>query len=82
MVIGVGPESTALGTGFEGDCIHSFGNGLSCCMVSWLLHGNKGADVVFEASEVIVHAGGLVHVREFKHDGLEFMVVGIDRCLL
>ena len=47
-----------------------------------MLHGDEGADVVFEASEVIVHAGGLVHVREFKHDGSEFMVVSIDRCLL
>jgi hypothetical protein len=34
--------------------------------------------MVLEASEVVVHAGGLVHVREFEHNCSEFVVVGVD----
>ena len=47
-----------------------------------MLHGDERSEVVLETSEVVVHASGLVHVREFQHDGSEFVIVGIDRGFL
>src|SRR5215217_1780829 len=67
-IVGSGSESTTLGGGFEGDGIHSFYHGLCSCKVCWLLHSHKGSEVVFEASEVVVHVSGWIHVRKFQHD--------------
>ena len=58
--------------------INPFGGGFSCCEVGRLEHGDKRVDVALEAFDVIVQACTLVHVREFHHEGSEFMVVLVD----
>src|SRR3954469_15564051 len=71
-------ETTTSGARFESSHIHQLSDVFSLVQIGRLLHGDKGADTVFEAFEVIVHASGLVHVREFQHDGAELVVVVID----
>src|SRR3954470_11838875 len=78
--VGVKPRISV--NGFESGSIHSFSNGFCSCQVCWALHGNEGPDVVFEAVHVVVYSRCVIHVRKFQHDGLEFMVIGIDRGFL
>ena len=77
MVV-VSTEATTSGAGFEGSHIHQLSDVFSLVEVGWLLHGDEGTDAVFEAFEIIIHARGLVHVREFQHDGAELVVIVID----
>ena len=75
-------ESCGLGLGFVGDRVHLFSDGLCSSQICGCLHSDEGADALLKAPHVVVHPCGLVHVREFQHDGLELMVVGIDQSFL
>ena len=68
--------------GFESGGIHSLCNDFGFFQGVGHLHGHKRTDVVFEASGVVIHARGGIHVQEFQHDGSEFVIIGVDGGLL
>ena len=67
---------------FESGGIHLLCNDFGFFQGVGHLHGHKRTDVVFETSGVVIHARGGIHVREFQHDGSEFVIIGIDGGLL
>src|SRR6184192_1352393 len=77
MVV-VSTEATTSGTRFESSHIHQLSDVFGLVEVGWLLHSDEGTDAIFEAFEIIIHACGLVHVREFQHDGTKLVVVVVD----